>query len=41
MEFSFKYSETFQTGAVAVGTGNSEIIGPLDNRVTIQMDVGL
>ena len=41
MEFSFKYSETFQTGAVAIGTGNSEIIGPLDNRVTIQMDVGL
>jgi hypothetical protein len=41
MEFSFKYSETFQTGAVTVGTGNSEIIGPLDNRVSIQMDIGL
>ncbi len=41
LEVSFKYSETFQTGAVAIGTGNSEIIGPLDNRVTFQMDIGL
>ena len=40
-EFSFKYSETFQTGAASIGTGNSEIIGPLDNRVTLQIDVGL
>ncbi|MGA9407911.1 MAG: helix-hairpin-helix domain-containing protein [Bacteroidota bacterium] len=41
VELSCKYSETFQTGAASIGTGNSEIIGPLDNRVTLQMDVRL
>jgi len=38
---SCKYSETFQAGGVRAGIGDSETIGPLDNRVTIQADIGL
>ncbi|MGA7162285.1 MAG: helix-hairpin-helix domain-containing protein [Bacteroidota bacterium] len=41
LELSCKYSETFQSGAASIGTGISEIIGPLDNRVTLQVDYGL
>lgn len=40
-EISFKYSETLKSGATTLGSGDSEIIGPLDNRVTFQLDVVL
>ena len=40
VELSFKYSETFQIRSVALGTETSDIIGPLDNRITVQMDAG-
>jgi Helix-hairpin-helix motif len=38
---SCKYSETFQVSGATSGTGNSAAIGPLDNRVTMQVDIGL
>jgi hypothetical protein len=38
-EISFKYSETLKSGVATLGSGDSEIIGPLDNRVTFQLDV--
>ncbi len=41
VEISFKYSETLKSGATTLGSGDSEIIGPLDNRVAIQLDVVL
>ena len=41
LEFSFKYSETFQTASVSTNSGNSQGVGPLNNRVTFQMDVVL
>ncbi len=40
-EISFKYSETMKSGVAALGSGDSEIIGPLDNRLTFQLDVVL
>jgi len=40
-EISFKYSETLKSGDATLGSGDSEIIGPLDNRVTFQVDVVL
>jgi Helix-hairpin-helix motif len=40
-EISFKYSETLKSGAATLGSGDSEISGPLDNRVTFQLDVVL
>ncbi len=40
-EISFKYSETLKSGAATIGSGDSEIIGPLDNRITFQLDVVL
>lgn len=40
-EISFKYSETLKSGTATLGSGDSEIIGPLDNRVTFQLDVVL
>jgi Helix-hairpin-helix motif len=40
-EMSFKYSETLKSGAATLGSGDSEIIGPLDNRITFQLDVVL
>lgn len=40
-EISFKYSETLKSGAATLGSGDSEIIGPLDNRLTFQLDVVL
>ena len=41
VEISFKYSETLKSGTAALGSGDSEILGPLDNRVTFQIDVAL
>ena len=40
-EISFKYSETLKSSAATLGSGDSEIIGPLDNRITLQLDVVL
>jgi hypothetical protein len=40
-EISFKYSETLKSGAATLGSGDSEISGPLDNRLTFQLDVVL
>jgi hypothetical protein len=41
LELSLKYSETLIPDAATIGSGDSEIIGPLDNRVTFQVDVVL
>lgn len=40
-ELSFKYSETLKPGSRSLGSGNSEITGPLDNSVTFQVDIML
>lgn len=40
-EISLKYSETLKSGTATLGSGDSEIIGPLDNKVTFQLDVVL
>ncbi|HTR81950.1 MAG TPA: helix-hairpin-helix domain-containing protein [Bacteroidota bacterium] len=38
-EISFKYNETLKPGAAALGSGDSEIPGPLDNGLTLQADL--
>lgn len=41
VEASFKYGETLFPGSATTGSGDSEIAGPLDNRVTFQLDIVL
>ena len=38
---SAKYSETLKEGVTAIGSGVTEIQGPLDNRLTVQIDLAL
>ncbi len=40
ISLSAKYSETIQDGARSVGSGEMEISGDLDNRLSIQVDLG-
>lgn len=41
VELSCKYGETFLVRSVVPASGSSETIGPLDNRITFQLDIGL
>ena len=38
---SLKYSETQKEGVTSLGSGSTEVIGDLDNRITLQLDVTL
>ncbi len=40
-QVSLKYSETIKSGIASLGSGEDEIQGPLDNRVTLQLDMML
>jgi hypothetical protein len=41
MEFSLKYSITVKPGAVSIGTGDNEIRGDSDGRLSAQIDVSI
>ncbi|MDE3057064.1 MAG: hypothetical protein KGJ59_03795 [Bacteroidota bacterium] len=41
VRISLKYSETVKSGVTAMGSGEDEIQGALDNRVTFQLDMAL
>ncbi|HSD62409.1 MAG TPA: helix-hairpin-helix domain-containing protein, partial [Ignavibacteriaceae bacterium] len=38
---SLKYSETYKPGETSLGTGNYEIMGNIDNRIGLQLDLNL
>ena len=40
-ELSVKYTETLKPGSRSLGSDSSEILGPLDNSVTFQLDIML
>jgi hypothetical protein len=41
LDLSAKYSETHKEGVSSMGSGTSEIMGDVDNRITIQVDLHL
>jgi hypothetical protein len=41
LTLSAKYSETQKEGVASLGSGSSEIIGDLDNRISLQVDITL
>ncbi|MBF8286118.1 MAG: hypothetical protein HW378_5033 [Anaerolineales bacterium] len=41
LTLSVKYSETQKEGVTSLGSGSTEIVGDLDNRISVQVDVTL
>ena len=38
LRVSIKYSETIRNNVTSIGTGYAEIIGGLDNKISLQID---